>query len=162
MKIKYLVVVLGMLIPFVVQAQRRPSYTAQQNNNATALMASQYADGVRAAGIQKALDDKRRQWQHDNPWWRDEQWKSLGIKIEGADKQLSPKMTELTLLTQAGQSDSPRYKEVDTFIRNAQAVIVKWKMERISIEAAYRLKQFDKDHVVVVATERSNNPNPPK
>jgi hypothetical protein len=71
-------------------------------------------------------------------------------------------MTELTLLTQAGQSDSPRYKEVDTFIRNAQAVIVKWKMERISIEAAYRLKQFDKDHVVVVATERSNNPNPPK
>ena len=125
-------------------------------------MASQYADGVRAAGIQKALDDKRRQWQHDNPWWRDEQWKSLGIKIEGADKQLSPKMTELTLLTQAGQSDSPRYKEVDTFIRNAQAVIVKWKMERISIEAAYRLKQFDKDHVVVVATERSNNPNPPK
>ena len=141
---------------------RRPSYTAQQYNNATSQMAAQYADGVRAAAIQKAATDKQRLWQHDNPWWRDEQWKSLSVKIEGAAKQLSPKMTELTLLTKAGQSDSPRYKEVDTFIRNAQAVIVKWKMERISIEAAYRLKQFDKDHVVVVATERSNNPNPPK
>src|ERR1039458_1293642 len=141
------------LVPSLLMAQpRRPSYTAQQYNNATSQMAAQYADGVRAAAIQKAADDKRRQHMHDYPWEQDNIWNSLNVKIDGAAKQLSPKMTELTLLTQAGQSDSPRYKEVDTFIHNAQVTMIKWQLEKHNIEEAYRLKQFDKEHPTIIAS----------
>ena len=98
---------------------------------------------ARIAAEQEAAN---RQWQQNNPWFVDPKWRLLTNSIAVAEKQLSQKQTEVSLLVQADKKDTARYKELMNFIGNASATILNWQEEKRKIEADYRLKQYYKQN----------------
>ena len=116
----------------------RPSMADSYNR---AIASDSWAIAAKARA-DAATAERNRAYQQANPWFVDTHWRSLTNNIEIALKQRMVKEQEYILLRNAGQSDTPRGKQLSLFMSNSLITINTWSGERNKIQEDWKLKQF--------------------